>query len=249
MNPKVDGECDLRRGRDSNPRWVAPHMISNHAPSATRTPLQVVHTRVIGSMLGGKRETCFARPISVGRAKSLAEREGFEPSESVNPHQISSLAPSTTRTPLQVSLGGGEYQDPQARQPRSAATRRSGLRTSVPCLNASGAHLSHERFTGSIGPFRTLWSLAAVSPPRPRHRGVKERVGLELPASRRKIRVPVRERPGDALRTGMTSSPAFPGRPDPSGYSGATSSSLSGATLASSASNQGAIAGSSACAA
>ena len=31
-----------RRGRDSNPRWVAPHMISNHAPSTTRTPLQVM---------------------------------------------------------------------------------------------------------------------------------------------------------------------------------------------------------------
>ncbi len=32
---------DLRRGRDSNPRWaVNPHLISNQAPSATRTPLR-----------------------------------------------------------------------------------------------------------------------------------------------------------------------------------------------------------------
>src|SRR5690606_25477530 len=29
----------LRRGRDSNPRYVAAHLISNQAPSTTRTPL------------------------------------------------------------------------------------------------------------------------------------------------------------------------------------------------------------------
>jgi hypothetical protein len=30
----------LRRGRDSNPRYLAVHMISNQAPSTTRPPLQ-----------------------------------------------------------------------------------------------------------------------------------------------------------------------------------------------------------------
>ena len=37
---------------------------------------------------------------SRARRENVAERVGFEPTEAVKPHQISSLAPSTTRTPL-----------------------------------------------------------------------------------------------------------------------------------------------------
>lgn len=37
------GQCRIfywRRGRDSNPRYVAVHLISSQAPSTTRTPLR-----------------------------------------------------------------------------------------------------------------------------------------------------------------------------------------------------------------
>ena len=37
-----------------------------------------------------------------GNRKKLAEREGFEPSKSINPYTLSRRAPSATRTPLQV---------------------------------------------------------------------------------------------------------------------------------------------------
>ncbi|CAN5826951.1 hypothetical protein BH11MYX4_BH11MYX4_22610 [soil metagenome] len=36
----VSESTNWRRGRDSNPRWLAPHLISNQAPSTTRSPLR-----------------------------------------------------------------------------------------------------------------------------------------------------------------------------------------------------------------
>ena len=139
MNPSDSswGVLAWRRGRDSNPRWVAPHMISNHAPSATRTPLQVgLHSLSLSLWFVVVSCASPDRGVSRGRAKTLAEREGFEPSESVNPHQISSLAPSTTRTPLQVSLGGGDYQDPPRRQPRFSASWLRTVRGRMPPKSA-----------------------------------------------------------------------------------------------------------------
>src|SRR5688572_15969409 len=55
-----------RRGRDSNPRWVAPYRISSAAPSATRRPLRGTGWAVRGL-------PCIVR---VG---AMAERVGFEP--------------------------------------------------------------------------------------------------------------------------------------------------------------------------
>src|ERR1044071_8481070 len=67
-----------RRERDSNPRYLAVHTISNRAPSAARASL----------------------PSLPGHRKP-AEREGFEPPVELPPHLISNQAPSTSRPPLQ----------------------------------------------------------------------------------------------------------------------------------------------------
>jgi hypothetical protein len=41
--PRLAGSASgLRRGRDSNPRYIAVHMLSKHARSATLTPLRVI---------------------------------------------------------------------------------------------------------------------------------------------------------------------------------------------------------------
>ena len=42
-----DAHCAKRRGRDSNPRGIAPYRFSRPAPSATRPPLQVYLTKTL----------------------------------------------------------------------------------------------------------------------------------------------------------------------------------------------------------
>jgi hypothetical protein len=68
---------NLRRERDSNPRYVAVHMISNHAPSTTRPSLQI------------------------DDSISAEERVGVEPTLDLRPNLISNQAPSATRPSLQ----------------------------------------------------------------------------------------------------------------------------------------------------
>ena len=72
-----------RRGRDSNPRWVAPYRISSAAPSATRRPLR-------------GRE--LLRPI-VSESKGDGGEGGIR-TRGAFAHRFSRAAPSTTRTPL-----------------------------------------------------------------------------------------------------------------------------------------------------
>src|SRR5450432_324830 len=65
-----------RRERDSNPRYLSVHTISNRAPSATRAPLQ--------------------------RSIFFEERVGVEPTLDLRPNLISNQALSATQPPLRV---------------------------------------------------------------------------------------------------------------------------------------------------
>lgn len=109
-----------------------------HSDTSPGGPSLSCVSRVFGGSSGGH----VLRPTS-GRAKALAEREGFEPSESVNPHQISSLAPSTTRTPLQVSWGAEIIRFRHIGNPDLAPRRADSARPQIalggPCSTANGA--------------------------------------------------------------------------------------------------------------
>src|SRR5690606_16529655 len=90
------------------------HMISNHAPSASRSPLQA-------GVRSGER-TLFSSRRVLGRfgafflgkplggadlgLRGAAERVGFEPTVPLRAHLISNQAPSATRS----SLRGGMWQ-------------------------------------------------------------------------------------------------------------------------------------------
>ena len=71
-----------RRARDSNPGWVAPHLISSQAPSTTRPALL--------ARLAPLHSSCAYYSPSKQTAKSMAEREGFEPSVSCPTHDFQS---------------------------------------------------------------------------------------------------------------------------------------------------------------
>ena len=68
----------LRRGRDSNPRCLATHTISNRAPSASRTPL---HMNGVEMKLRCHRTSAAGRHAHPSAIR--AERAGFEPAERI----------------------------------------------------------------------------------------------------------------------------------------------------------------------
>ena len=103
----------LRRERDSNPRYLSVHTISNRAPSATRTPLQAIRFVLsqpdpapspVNSVGGGR-----ALPGRPHRGRSqepfegsclVEERVGVEPTLDLRPNLISNQALSATQPPL-----------------------------------------------------------------------------------------------------------------------------------------------------
>ena len=66
--------------------------------------------------------------VAALRQPTLAEREGFEPSKSVNPYTLSRRAPSATRPPLRYSNRGGNPSQPHP------GTQVSCYRCSLPGL-------------------------------------------------------------------------------------------------------------------
>ena len=101
---------EWRRGRDSNPRWVAPYRISSAAPSATRRPL---------------RGRGLLRPI-VSESKGDGGEGGIR-TRGAFAHRFSRAAPSTTRTPLRGEHSKGacatRLGDPPVRAPPDSAVR------------------------------------------------------------------------------------------------------------------------------
>src|SRR3954469_16241132 len=92
-----------RRERDSNPRYLSVHTISNRAPSATRTPLPVV--TIIAHP--GAGELCSPEPAwrarePLGGSRTCEERVGVEPTLDLRPNLISNQALSATQPPLQL---------------------------------------------------------------------------------------------------------------------------------------------------
>ncbi len=116
----------LRRERDSNPRYLSVHTISNRAPSATRTPLQVFYSvRFKSVAIAWPPIWCRTRPgverVEVGRALPgqphrgrsqeplggscvVEERVGVEPTLDLRPNLISNQALSATQPPLRPLL-------------------------------------------------------------------------------------------------------------------------------------------------
>lgn len=69
--PRFAGLYHLRRGGDSNPRYLAVHMISNQAHSTTLTPLRVRNAKISDSSLSCSYETPTRFALSVaGTANS-----------------------------------------------------------------------------------------------------------------------------------------------------------------------------------
>src|SRR5690242_9604244 len=63
----ADQGADERRGRDLNPRWVAPHLISSEADSAALAPLPVPGVYAgRGAVVAGHRHAVRRRAASGG---------------------------------------------------------------------------------------------------------------------------------------------------------------------------------------
>ena len=153
---------EQRRERDSNPRYLSIHTISNRAPSATRTSLQVFDQSQpptpaptpapatafrsprpkAGAHHGsGQRNPGAVAGVGAGAdslwfEKAPAEREGFEPPVPLRVHLISNQAQSTRLCHLSIN-------DVAVLRRTSSAARRIPLPapTARPSRDGSAADL------------------------------------------------------------------------------------------------------------
>jgi hypothetical protein len=108
------------------------HLISNQAPSATRTSLRWRTSWIRGT-------------VSSARTRHrLAEREGFEPSVPLRAHMISSHAPSATRSSLPIRCMSIHGRDAPLQLTCSPAPdRQGGGRLSVDVGSSVRGALAH----------------------------------------------------------------------------------------------------------
>ncbi len=109
------------------------HMISNHAPSTTRTPLQLSWVLALEGKNFQERTLGSSEP---------AERVGFEPTVPLRAHLISNQAPSATRTSLrgtfkQTRRGSSSCPLPFPVSQRAGAAAWGPMRPSIIIFSSS----------------------------------------------------------------------------------------------------------------